>query len=154
GEMGIEAGFLSAPPVLLLSPSREGDENHLFAPGLLADSSCRLITVQPGHGNVHQNYVRQKFGGSFHCRDPVLGNLHFVTILFQQARQCLGGLSSPESSASVSNSGRSAVTGSCTVNSLPRFMPSLRTSALPPCSSTNRCTNVKPKPRPPSLRVK
>jgi len=37
-------------------------------------------------------------------------------------------------------------------DSLPWFSPLLRASTLPPCSSTSRCTNVRPMPRPPVER--
>ena len=38
--------------------------------------------------------------------------------------------------------------GSRTRNSLPLLAPSLRTSTVPPCISTNRLTSVSPMPRP------
>src|SRR4029078_5397310 len=54
-QVAVEAGFLGFAAVLLLAPAREGDEDDILAPGLVADASADLVAVERGQADVEED---------------------------------------------------------------------------------------------------
>src|SRR5205823_14137203 len=77
-EVMVEACLFGALLVLLLSPAGQGDEGHVFSPGLFPDVPGRIEAVELRQADVEQYDVRPEGASEVDGFESVVGHADFM----------------------------------------------------------------------------
>src|SRR6185295_14920161 len=77
-QVAVASGLLRSRAVDLLAPAGEGDDLHIPSPRLLSDEARRLVAVELGHSDVHQDRLRAESFRELYRLDAVVCRANLV----------------------------------------------------------------------------
>lgn len=86
----IEAGFFGPASIGFLTPSGQGNDPKVFAPGLGPNHSTGQITAHPGHAQVQKNDLRTEFAGPGDGLFTIVRGLDLVAVKSEQHGEGIG----------------------------------------------------------------
>jgi len=90
--MHVESGPLRHGTVVIEAAAGEGDDDHVPAPGVLANAAARLIAVDLRQTDVEQDHFGSKLFRELHGFDAVVCHMRGAAIHVEQDLQHLHGI--------------------------------------------------------------
>ena len=90
GEMGVKPRAQRAPPIIIFSISRDGDQRGGFIIGDGAQTLGQFVPVHLRHANVRDDQIEVLIPGKFQRVPGRICSRHIVTRMFKEQRNHLG----------------------------------------------------------------
>ena len=87
--MRIEAGFFGVASIAFLTPARQRDDDHAFAPCMTADAAAGINPTEFGEPDIQKHDIRPQMVGCLDCGETVVHDERAMSAELQKCRDRL-----------------------------------------------------------------